>query len=374
MNSSFGKVALALIAVGLPLISVDACTAILVGKKASATGSVLVGHNLDTSGAIIRYAMFTKRDGKPAMFWDEGKKVAGNDKVSHLFCNEYGVMVTSNNGGVQKEWDGVKYSLPKEGKYSSLKDGGLGYMLRVRMIEKAKSAREAVRIMAELLEEYGYNQLSRNFLIADAEEAWVFSALYGRRFAARRVPDDAVCVFPNCLVVNKLQEGDVVSESFKGKGPDFDMIAAYQGPRTWKSPYNYYRMKEMYRIVAGVNVEDGLAEYPFSMRPAHKISVEDIKRGLCSHYEGQSFEVKKRHPVKNPKIIAPICRNTTIEALVCEMMPKLADIKFHMTVGRPCEVPYSTYQPFAGILPPGTVFNEAAEERLKKYILPLSKQ
>jgi dipeptidase len=107
------------------------------------------------------------------------------------------------------------------------------------------------------------------------------------------------------------------------------------------------------------------------MRPAHKISVEDIKRGLCSHYEGQSFEVKKRHPVKNPKIIAPICRNTTIEALVCEMMPKLADIKFHMTVGRPCEVPYSTYQPFAGILPPGTVFNEAAEERLKKYNLPL---
>lgn len=78
-----------------------------------------------------------------------------------------------------------------------------------------------------------------------------------------------------------------------------------------------------------------------------------------------------RHPVKNPKIIAPICRNTTIEALVCEMMPKPADIKFHMTVGCPCEVPYRTYQPFAGILPSGTVFNEAAEERLKNYNLPL---
>ena len=52
MEISLGKIALAVIAAGLPFVSVDACTAILVGKKASATGSVLVGHNLDTSGAL----------------------------------------------------------------------------------------------------------------------------------------------------------------------------------------------------------------------------------------------------------------------------------------------------------------------------------
>ena len=374
MKVPFGKVMMVVFAAGLPFVSVDACTAILVGKKASATGSVLVGHNLDTSGAVVRYAMFAQRDSKPAIFWGESKKVAGNDKVSHLFCNEHGVMVTSNHGGVQKEWDGVTYSLPEEGRYSSLKDGGLGYLLRVRMIEKAKSAREGVRIMAELVEEYGYNQYSRNFIIADADEAWVFSALYGRRFVARRVPDDEVCVSPNCLVVNRLREGDVVSECFKGKGPDLDMIAAYQGPRTWKSPYNLYRMKEMYRIAAGVTARDDITEYPFSIRPSRKVGIEDIKRGLCSHYEGKPFEVRERHPKKNPKIIAPICRNTTIEALVCEMMPKLADIKFHMTVGRPCEVPYRTYQPFAGILPPGTVFGDAAEARLKCYRKPISAQ
>jgi hypothetical protein len=332
-----------------------------------------VGHNLDTSGSVVRYAMFERRKDASRMFWGESKKISGDDKVSHFFCNEYGVMVTSNNGGVQREWDGVKFSLPEEGRYSSLRDGGLGYMLRVRMIEKAKSARDGVRIMAELIEERGYSQYSRNFIIADADEAWVFSALYGRRYVARRVPDDEVCVFPNCLVVDRLREGDVVCECFQRKGPGFDMTVEYQGPRTWRSPYNFYRIKEMYRIAAGVVISD-VGSYPFSRRPARKVGVEDIKRGLCSHYEGMPFEVKNKHPEKNSKIIAPICRNTTIEAMVSEMSPNIADIKFHMTVGRPCEKPYGIYQPFAGILPPDTVFGAAAEKRLKEFRAPIAKQ
>ena len=350
-------------------LSVEACTAIVVGKKASATGRVLVAHNEDFDKAFMRHAMLPRRGDVPAMFWSEVKRHKGGDRVSHCFYNEYGVIVYSNNGGVYGEWDGKKFSLPEEGEYSSLTDGGIGYELRIRMIERAKTAREGVDIMAKLIEERGYNQLSRNFLVADADEAWIVEVVHGRRYVARRVPDDEVTVYPNCLIFNRLRPGDLASANIRAKGPDFDVIANYQGHRTWKSPYNIHRCQELYRLAAGVSVEAG-AEYPFSVRPTHPVSTEDIKRGLRSHYEGLPFEVRDRHPAKNPKLVEPICRKGTVESLICELAKNPVETVFHMTVGRPCERPYGVYRPFAGELPADTAFGAKALERLANYRLP----
>ena len=349
----------------------NACTAIVVGKKASATGHVLIGHNEDGRNALMRYAMLPRRDGKAAAFWSEVKHPDGDDKVAGSFYNEHGVFVTSNNGGVMREWGSEKYRLPDEGPFSSLEGDGIGYLLRVRMIERAKTAREGVDIMIELIEKYGYNQDSRNFLIADAEEAWILEALYGRRYIARRVPDDEVVAYPNCLIFNKPRSGDIVCKCFRQKGKDLNVTAAYQGPRTWKSMYNFYRWREMYRIAAGVKV-DAKDDYPFSVKPSHAITAEDIKRGLSSHYEGCDYEVKARHPKKGPGIVAPICRDSTLESIVCELAPNAANTVIHLTVGRPCEKPYGAYRPFAGQLPDGTVHGEESLTRLKNYNLPLA--
>lgn len=350
-------------------LSVEACTAIVVGKKASATGRVLVAHNEDFDKAVMRHAMLPRRGDRPAMFWSEDKLTDGNDKVSHCFYNEHGVIVYSNNGGVFNEWDGQKFELPDEGHASTLTNGGLGYELRIRMIERAKTAREGVDIMGKLIEEHGYNQLSRNFLVADADEAWIVEVVYGRRYVARRVPDDEVTVYPNCLIYNRLRPGDLASANIRAKGPDFDVIQNYQGHRTWKSLYNIHRCLELYRLAAGVTIEPG-KEYPFSVKPVHPVSTEDIKRGLCTHYEGQPFEVKDRHPAKNPKIVEPICRKGTMESLICELANNPVETVFHMTVGRPCEQPYGVYRPFAGELPADTVFGAKAVERLENYKLP----
>lgn len=350
-------------------IRASACTAIVSGKKASATGHVLIGHNEDVSNAFMRHAMLPRRDGKAATFWSEAKHPDGNDKVAACFYSEHGVFVVSNNGGVMREWGQEKYELPDEGWFSSIKDGGIGYNLRVRMIERAKTAREGVDIMVDLIEKHGYNMDSRNFLIADSEEAWILEVLYGRRYIARRVPDDEVVVYPNCLVFNKPRTGDIVCTCFKQKDESFDVIAAYQGPRSWKSVYNRYRWHEMYRIVCDVAV-DGKDDYPFSVKPRHAITADDIKRGLRSHYEGCNYEVKSRHPKKGPGIVAPICRNTTVQSLVCELAPNVTNTVMYLTVGRPCEKNYGVYRPFAGQLPDDTVFGEEALARLKNYNLP----
>jgi dipeptidase len=358
----------------LPLVSAAfsaaACTAIVAGKNVSSTGHVLIGHNEDVGGAVMRHAMLPAHDGSAAAFWSEAKKPNGGDKVAALFYNEHGVFVVSNNGGVMRNWGGEKYALPDEGHYSSVTAGGLGYNLRVEMLQRARTAREGVDIMVALIEKYGYNQDSRNFLIADADEAWILEVLYGRRYIARRVPDDEVVVYPNCLIFNKPRAGDIVSKCFSEKGEGFDVIKTYQGPRAWKSVYNCYRWQELYKIAAGVTIAVS-DEYPFSVRPSRKVAVEDIKKGLCSHYEGCEYEVTARHPKKGVGVVAPICRYTTVQSLVCELKPAPSETVMHMTVGRPCEKPYAVYRPFGGKLPEDTVFGKEAEERMVRFDAPI---
>ncbi len=347
----------------------DACTAILVGKKASTTGRTIVAHNEDNrAGTFMRYAFLPRREGAQAAFWSELKASYGPQNVAHLFLNESGVIVFSNNGGVMPIWDGVKYKLPDEGEYSTLTDGGKGYRLRCDMIEKARTAREGVEIMTGLIKKYGYSEPSRLFTIADKDEIWVVQAIYGRRFVARRCPDDAVVAFPNCLTVHRLQPGDIASDNIVAKGKDFDFIEFYQGPRTWKSAYNLHRWQDAYRLATGVEPEVG-KEYPFSVKPAHKVGPDDIKRALRTHYEGMPWEVKDRHPANNHRDVQPICRKGTLESMVCLMGDTPAETVMHIATGRPCETPYSVYRPLAGELPKGAATGEEALRRLRDYAL-----
>ena len=349
--------------------SADACTAILVGRKASASGRVIVAHNEDTKDGFMRYAFLPRREGALAAFWSEVKKAKNPQPIAHMFFNECGVIVFSNNGGVVPEWAGEKFSLPDEGEYSGLSDGGIGYRLRCEAIEKARTAREGVEILTGLVKRYGYTERSRLFTIADKDEIWVVQVLRGRRFLARRCPDDEVVVFPNCLTANRVRPGDIVSDNIAAKGKDFDFISFYQGPRTWKSPYNLHRWQDAYRIAAGVVIEPGY-EYPFSAKPAHKVSVDDIKRALASHYEGMPWEVRDRHPANNERDVQPICRQTTLESAICQMGETPESSVLHLAVGRPCEKPYVAYRPLAGELPPGAVTGETALRRLRNHALP----
>ncbi len=368
----------------------NACSAIIVGKKASATGHVIVAHNNDGVGPYtMQYAFLPAREHKPgdmmlpepdaaripeaphsaACYWAEVKSGAGNPPPADHFLNSSGVLIISNNGGVMEEWDGVRYALPDEGKYSELRDGGIRQNFRRAVAERSHSAREAVAVATNLIETWGYSMPSRLFTIADRDEAWVLEVLKGRRYVARRCPDDAVVVHPNCLTVGRLKPGDVVAPCFAAKGADFDFIRTYQGPRTWRSNYNHYRWRGTYITVAGVDVGEP-DDYPFSVKPTHKVSIDDIKRGLKSHYEGLPWQVAKKHPVDGPKNVVPVCRNGTRQSMVCAFAEKPVDIELHVAVGRPCETPYGKYRPLAGELPPGAVTGAAALQRLKDHYQP----
>ena len=172
MNSSM-VFALAVGFASVPLAEVFACSAILVGKKASSTGHVIASHNDDGSPSIrVRHAVVPARDGKLGFFWTEFKEPRGGVTPGDSMLNECGVLVFSNNGGFMDSWMGRPGTLPDEGEYSAVTDGGVGFELRRTIAERAHSAREGVAVATNLLTRFGYNRASRIFAIADKDEAW----------------------------------------------------------------------------------------------------------------------------------------------------------------------------------------------------------
>ena len=383
MNAAVKTVACGLV-VGLLAISPDvrACDGFVVGRRASRTGRVIVAHNEDNYLTLnVRHAFLPagaplfdepgrsripQVDRTYGCFWSELKSVTAEHHPGDVFLNENGVIVYSNNGGVCRSYGGRDWELPDEGAYSTCTDGGLGINLRFAVAQRARTAREGVAIMTELVDRWGYEPLSRIFTIADKDEAWLVQVIHGRRYVARRCPDDEVAAYPNCLTIGRIRPGDICSSNILARGADFDFAKAYQGPRGWKAPNNVRRGTDLYRIVAGTEAPtDG--EYPFSMRPSRPVSADDIKRGLRSHYEGTGYEVCPRHPDEDRPTLSPICRLSTLEALVCEFGQTPADLVLHLATGRPCETPYVVGRVFAGDWPVDTAFGDAAIARLKDY-------
>ena len=368
-------------------VAVDACTAFIAGKKASSTGYVIVGHNNDGFGPM-RYAFLPATDsaptlqeqgrvggvggGKsPALYWQAvySDKAKAGKATGDVLLNEFGVMMFSNSGGFMQEWGGKKSELPDEATAETV-DGGLGLALRFEVVHRARSAAEGVKIAAALIDRYGYGPDARTFTIADRDEAWIFCAVKGRRYVARRCPDDAVMAFPNILPVGRILPGDIVSPGLESKRGTFDFAATYQGIRTKHDPSQKYRILEFYRIAAGVTVNE--KDLPWSVKPTHPVTVDDLKRGFSSHAVGQRrISV---HPEEIPGVAWPICRCATLESMICQFAENPADARISLAPGRPCETKYDEFRPFKDALPAYFATGAAAEKllafRLFKTVSP----
>ena len=206
----------------------EACMTFVVGKKASSTGYVIVGHNEDDWPPFeVRHGMVPARDWPagavlPATagcnakipqtahtlrcYWGEVKFQQG-DLNADTFFNEKGVFICSDSAGSSTE----RMDDP-----TLLTDGGVRFNLRRMIGERATSARDGVRLLGEIVETYGYAPSARVYTIADKDEAWLVQVVHGRNYVAVRVPDDEIAVMPNLYTVHRLDawpETDVIVSS-----------------------------------------------------------------------------------------------------------------------------------------------------------------
>ena len=384
-------------AVALLAASTHACMTFVVGKKASATGRVIVGHNEDDWPPYeCHHGMLPARDWPAgtflpatkgcnphvpqaphtlACYWGEVKFSYG-DGNADTFLNEKGVLVMSDSGGSSTE----RMDDP-----TLVTEGGVKFNLRRMVGERATSARDGVRILCEAVEKYGYAPSARIYTVADRDEAWLVQVVHGRNYVAVRCPDDEVTVMPNLYTVYELdawpKENVIVSpglvENAKRKGfwdgtGTFNFAKAYQGSydygeeHAFEHPNNTGRFRQAIRLLTGTEWPEG-KPFPFSVKPAKaSFTVDDLKAVLSAH----NGELKDgRHVLQSWSI----CSSTTIESTVCVFAAEARENVLHVAPGRACETPFKVFKPFDGGLPAGFDESATAEARLASHVRPMDR-
>ena len=336
------KVALGIILGLLFGLAADACTTVVVGKKASATGRVIVGHNEDAGPgcSFVRHDFVRKSMDAPGYLWLEAKdERLRHAPVCDACLNERGVLVVSNNALCEPCAD-----------KSRLTAGGVLGEVRMAVAQRAKSAREAVDVITNLVSHYGYRDPGRIYTVADADEAWQVIVVYGKRFVARRCPDDKVTMTANCCTIRTFEPGDILSSDFAKEPSGFDFAKACQKKGSWNSPHYIYRWRNMTRFFTG---RDWTAEdCPYAVVPSRKIDAVAVKQILSSHYEGTPDEIPvgadgRRH---DENVRTGICRADTLHSSVWSFGDSPADARLDLAAGSPCRHPYETSYPLRKVL------------------------
>lgn len=307
------------LAISLFLISwssVKACTNFIAGKGATADGSVLCTYNADDYGmfkSLCHYAAGIHPKGSLREIIDY------DTEASHGFIPE--ASITYNVIGNINEYQ-VSIGETTYGGREEMVDttGIIDYgSLMYLGLQRAKTAREAIKVMTSLAEKYGYNSEGETFTICDPNEAWIMEMMGcgGDKkqkvvWVAVRIPDNAICGHANQSRIGKFSayNTEVITSKnvitfarskgwFKGKDTDFNWKNAYAKPdfsgrricdaRVW-SFFNHF--KDMSRWIPWAEGRDANAEdMPLWIIPNRKLSVQDMEACMRDHFEGTPFSL-----------------------------------------------------------------------------------
>ena len=313
-----------MVAIGVMLMALSngyACTNFIVGKKASADGSVICSYNADSYGAFMNLARYPaakhkKGDMRKIFEWDTNKYLGEIPEAEETYSvvgniNEWQLTIGETTYGGREEMVDSTGIID----YGSLIYIGL---------QRSKTAREAIQVMTSLVEKYGYCSEGETFTICDPNEAWILE-MQGcgpdRQkskervvWVARRIPDEAICGhanqsrigrFPMKDKQNVLYSKNVVKYArtmgwYEGRDEDFSWKLVYAFPdfsgrricdaRVW-SFFNHH-VSGMDRYLPWALGKDKDAEdMPLWVIPEKKVSVQDIMQDMRDHFEGTPLAI-----------------------------------------------------------------------------------
>ena len=346
------------------------CSTIIVGKNASKTGKVIVGHNEDDLEVVVLpymvprmkhqagemiyleegRAMIPQVEETYAYYWSEMRASTWKVSFSDSFVNEWGVAVVSDSCNPAKE-PSVVYQ-----------DGQIGYGIRRIVAERAKTAREGVEIAMALIEEYGYFSC-RTYQICDKNEGWVLQISKGKNFVAKRVPDDEVYYIPNWYTIHDVDFSDTEHKNYyfskdivanaitngwytpaDKNYSDFDFAKAYQSDGG-NASYNILRATNAWRLLLQ---EEPTEIKQFSAKLNRKLGLEDLTKIFRSHYEGLPDDACNGYNV-NPHtdLHWTICNHRTAESCIIVFNDNPALTCIWRTTLNPCTSPFVPW--YAGI-------------------------
>jgi dipeptidase len=341
------------------------CFTAVAGRLATADGSVLMAHNEDDGiQYLYRMVRFERAVHSPGEYVElaGGGRLAQADTTweylmfempgkvfSHLLLNEHGVAVSSDN-------------CPSREDKPELAEGGIGPDLRILVAERARTAREGVKLVGSLIERFGYASSGRTLVICDRKEGWMTAMVNGKHWAARRVPDDEVAMIANCYnihaldlsdTLNFLGSRDIVDYAVKrgwyepARDGAFDFERAYADRKYISDPNQRCRLWSGYRHVTleKIPIPDQELPLPFSVKPGSPVRLEDFFAVLRDHYEGSQFDIGDYPPHSIPfqGKARPICSGSTNHGSVFQLRSQMPDelgALWWIALWRPCSSPF----------------------------------
>ena len=309
------KLSIALLAAFAATINALACTNLIVGKNASADGSVMISYSADS------YGMFGYLYHSPAATHEKGEMIDIYDWDSGTYHGQIAqVEQTYNVIGNMNEFQ-VSIGETTFGGREELvdKNGIIDYGSLIYIaLQRSRTAREAIRVMTDLVQQYGYASSGESFSIADPNEAWIMEMIgkgtgnKGAVWVAVRIPDDCIAAHANQSRIHKfnmddkenvMYASDVISFArekgyFSGVNKDFDFADTYNPldfgglryceARVW-SFYNRYtdRGAELLPYILGTSSEP----MPLYVKPNKKLSLQDVQNMMRDHYEGTALDI-----------------------------------------------------------------------------------
>lgn len=296
-------------------MSSEACTNFIVGKKASADGSVFCTYNADDYGMFIGLCHYpagkhAKGEMRKVYDWDTKEYHGQIPEASETYnvignINEYQVSIGETTFGGREEMVDTT---------GILDYGSLIYIA----LQRSKTAREAIKVMTTLAETYGYCSEGETFTICDPDEAWIMEMMgkgpgsKGVVWVALRVPDDAICAHANQSRIRTFNQKDKKNVMFSkdcirfarekgwfsGNDKDFSFCETYAYPdfsgrrfceaRVWSFFNHFSSDMDRYLPYAEGKVKDA-EPMPLWIIPNKKVTLQDVRACMRDHYEGTPF-------------------------------------------------------------------------------------
>jgi dipeptidase len=296
----------------------DSCTSIMVGRLATADGSVITCHTCDGNYRnwlnIVPHKQHSKGSTNK-IYWGtlhtetvddmRGKILKGEIpevdetyaflNVAYPAMNEKQLSIGETTVGGRRELQN---------------DDGLFLIEELERValERCATARDALHLIGDLVKKYGYGDSGECITIADKQEVWqleIFGAGPGEPgsvWAAARIPDDHVGVSANIPRIGEINLKDpdnfmasdnVYSVAEKmgwwKSGEPFKFWKAYSGRKPF-SDREYYILST---LAPSLNLKRDADELPFSVKPEKKLSVRDVMRYYRETYEGTDMDMTK---------------------------------------------------------------------------------
>ncbi len=237
----------------LGMTEASACTNFLITKGASTDGSTMISYAADSHvlyGELYHYPAADYPEGamRDLYDWDSGKYLGQIPEVRHTYnvvgnMNEWQLAIGETTyGGLEELWEG---------------EGLMDYGTLIYIsLQRCKTAREAIKNIAELTAKYGYISEGESFSIADTEEVWIMEMIGKGKFekgmvwVARRIPDGYVCGHANQARITtfplaKKNKTSVTSKDFKKFMTDKNIDCIYADDViSFAKKYNFYVGKD----------------------------------------------------------------------------------------------------------------------------------